>query len=168
MKCPFCSSEETRVIDSRLMQGSEQIRRRRECERCLERFTTIEVPHLHWPRIVKRDQRREQFHEHKLRAGILRAFQKLPIPTEVVEHGIATIKKRLISCQEREVTSEALGGWVLEVLQSIDPVAYIRFASVYKRFESIEEFYKVLDSLPPTLAGKSEYKRASKESMSDE
>jgi transcriptional repressor NrdR len=153
MKCPFCSSEATRVIDSRLMQGSEQIRRRRECERCVERFTTLESAQLHWPRIVKRDQRREQFLEHKLRSGVLRAFQKLPVPTEVLEQAIASIKKLLISSQEREVSSEVLGGWVLDVLQSIDPVAYIRFASVYKRFKSIEEFYKILDSLAGSRKG---------------
>ncbi|NBV28598.1 transcriptional repressor NrdR [bacterium] len=148
MKCPFCSSEETRVIDSRLMQGSEQIRRRRECEHCFERFTTLEIPQLNWPRIVKRDQRREQFLEHKLRSGVLRAFQKLSVPTEILEQAVSSIKKRLISTQEREISSEILGEWVLEELKLVDSVAYIRFASVYKRFESIEEFYKILDSLP--------------------
>jgi transcriptional repressor NrdR len=130
------------------MQGSEQIRRRRECERCFERFTTMELPQLHWPRIVKRDQRREQFLEHKLRSGVLRAFQKLSVPTEILEQAVSSIKKRLISSQDREISSEILGEWVLEELKLVDPVAYIRFASVYKRFESIEEFYKILDSLP--------------------
>jgi transcriptional repressor NrdR len=147
MKCPFCSNTETRVIDSRLMHQSEQIRRRRECEKCLERFSTLEVPQLNWPRVVKRDLRREQFLEQKLRSGFLRAFEKLSVPTETLESAISNIKKRVITHQDREITTETLGVWVLEEIQKIDQVAYIRFASVYKRFENIEQFYKILDTL---------------------
>lgn len=147
MRCPYCESERTRVIDSRLMPSPEySVKRRRECEACLERYTTLEIPQLNWPRVVKKDSRREQFLESKLRSGILRAFEKLPVTTDRIEQTINQIKTKVLSVQEREITTKQLGQWALEVLKDVDAVAYIRFASVYRRFETIDEFYKVLDS----------------------
>lgn len=147
MRCPYCGSERTRVIDSRLMPPPEySVKRRRECEVCFERYTTLETPQLNWPRVVKKDARREQFLEEKLRSGILRAFEKLPVATDRIEHTINQIKIKVLSVQEREVTTKQLGQWVLEALKDVDAVAYIRFASVYRRFETIDEFYQILES----------------------
>lgn len=147
MRCPYCGSERTRVIDSRLMPPPEHsVKRRRECEVCLERYSTLETPQLNWPRVVKKDARREQFLEAKLRSGILRAFEKLPVATDRIEHTINQIKIKVLSVQEREVTTKQLGQWVLEALKDVDAVAYIRFASVYRRFETIDEFYQILES----------------------
>lgn len=147
MRCPYCESERTRVIDSRLAPPPEtSVRRRRECESCFERYTTLETPQLNWPRVIKKDARREQFLESKLRSGILRAFEKLPISTDRIEQTIGQVKARVLAVQEREVSTKQLGQWALEALKDVDAVAYIRFASVYRRFETIDEFYQVLDS----------------------
>lgn len=147
MRCPYCESERTRVIDSRIAQPPESsVRRRRECENCLERYTTIESPQLNWPRVVKKDARREQFLEAKLRSGILRAFEKLPISTDRVEQTINQVKARVLAVQDREVSTKQLGQWALDAIKDVDAVAYIRFASVYRRFETIQEFYQILDS----------------------
>jgi transcriptional repressor NrdR len=147
MKCPFCDQNDTRVLDSRLNPDHQQIRRRRSCNECGERFNTLETPILQWPRIIKRDQRREPFLEHKLRGGILRAFEKRPISTEQIETLMAHIKKKLISHPEREVNSDLVGEWVLSGLRSIDELAFLRFASIYKRVKKIEDFYALISSL---------------------
>ncbi len=147
MKCPFCDYEDTRVLDSRLSTDLQQIRRRRSCIQCGERFNTMETPIMQWPRIIKRDTRREPFLEHKLRSGILRAFEKRPVTTEQIEVLMSLIKKRLMSYPEREILSDLLGQWILEGLRNIDELAFLRFASIYKRVKTIEDFYSLIASL---------------------
>ena len=155
MRCPFCSSQDTRVIDSRLVGEGEQIRRRRECMGCEERFTTYESPELNYPRIIKSDGRREPFVDDKLRGGIFRALEKRPVEMDKVETAIARIKHKLRSSGEREVKSRQVGDWVMEELRALDQVAYVRFASVYRSFEDVraflEEIERLENELPPEL-----------------
>lgn len=140
MFCPFCSEQETKVIDSRLVANGHQIRRRRECTACHERFTTFEVAELVMPRVIKRDGKREPFNEDKLRAGMLRALEKRPVNTEDVEESINRIKSELRATGERELSSEMVGNLIMNKLKELDKVAYVRFASVYRSFEDIREF----------------------------
>ena len=140
MHCPFCSTDDTKVIDSRLVSAGHQVRRRRECLGCHERFTTFESAELVMPRIVKRDGSREPFNEEKMSNGLLRALEKRPVSTEQVELSINTIKSQLRATGEREVSSEMLGNLIMEQLKELDKVAYVRFASVYRSFEDIREF----------------------------
>jgi transcriptional repressor NrdR len=138
--CPFCSAQETKVIDSRLVADGAQVRRRRECLECRERYTTFEVAELVMPRIVKRDGSREPFNEDKLRAGLQRALEKRPVSTEQVENCIVRIKSSLRATGEREIESEMIGSLIMDALKELDKVAYVRFASVYRSFEDIREF----------------------------
>ncbi len=147
MHCPFCGTEDTRVVDSRLVADGSQIRRRRECASCKERFTTFEIAELLMPRVVKRDGSREPFDEHKLRAGLQRALEKRPVGVEAVEAAISAIKRDLQSAGEREVPSRAVGEKVMEQLRRLDDVAYVRFASVYRSFQDLNEFRAELDRL---------------------
>jgi transcriptional repressor NrdR len=140
MYCPFCSIIETKVIDSRLVSEGHQIRRRRECTGCHERFTTFETAELVMPRIIKRDGSREPFNEDKLRNGLVRALEKRPVSVEETEQAINRLKSQLRATGEREVSSEMLGTIMMELLKSLDKVAYVRFASVYRSFEDIREF----------------------------
>jgi transcriptional repressor NrdR len=140
MFCPFCSAPDTKVIDSRLVAEGQQVRRRRECTVCKERFTTFEMAELVMPRIVKRDGSREPFNEDKLRAGLQRALEKRPVSTEDVEKCILSIKSNLRATGEREVKSEFLGNLIMDHLKMLDQVAYVRFASVYRSFQDIKEF----------------------------
>ncbi|WP_414827963.1 transcriptional regulator NrdR [Alteromonas sp. H39] len=140
MFCPFCSAQETKVIDSRLVAEGHQVRRRRECLDCHERFTTFESAELVMPRVIKRDGSREPFNEDKLRAGLQRALEKRPVSTEKVEQCILSIKSQLRATGEREVESELLGNLIMNALKELDKVAYVRFASVYRSFEDIREF----------------------------
>ena len=155
MRCPFCSDLDTRVIDSRLVGEGDQIRRRRECTNCKDRFTTYELAELNYPRIIKSDGRREQFNEEKLRGGILRAIEKRPVEMEKVDIAIEHIKHSLRSLGEREVKSRQVGDWVMEQLRALDQVAYVRFASVYRSFEDVraflEEIERLENELPPEL-----------------
>ncbi|HLF66223.1 MAG TPA: transcriptional regulator NrdR [Gammaproteobacteria bacterium] len=148
MRCIYCSAPDTRVIDSRLVgdQG-EQVRRRRECVKCLERFTSYETAELMLPRIIKRDGSRAPFDEEKLRRGFLRALEKRPIASEQVEKAISRIRKKLQGTGEREVQSLLIGEWVMHELKSIDQVAYVRFASVYRSFEDVHAFQREIASL---------------------
>ena len=145
MRCPFCSEPDTRVIDSRLAEDGERVRRRRECTACQERFTTYEAAELSLPRLIKSDGRREPFIEDKLRAGMLRALEKRPVALEDVEASIADIKRRLRALGEREVRSRLVGDLVMAALRRLDAVAYVRFASVYRRFEDVDAFVKELN-----------------------
>jgi transcriptional repressor NrdR len=147
MKCPFCSASETRVVDSRLTPDAEQIRRRRECIECKARFSTYETADISLPKVVKSNGSRESFSEKKLRSGLSRALERRPVPTEQVETSIRQIKKHLISLGESEVTSIRIGEWVMDELRKLDKVAYIRFASVYRSFEDVQEFKDVIDGL---------------------
>lgn len=155
MRCPFCIDPDTRVIDSRLVGEGDQIRRRRECTSCKERFTTYESAELNFPRIIKSDGRREPFKEEKLRSGIMRAIEKRPVEMERIELAVANILHQLHASGEREVESLTLGDWVMEQLRSIDQVAYVRFASVYRNFENVRAFLDEIErleqELPPEL-----------------
>ena len=147
MKCPFCGADETRVADSRLTQDGTQVRRRRECPTCGERFTTFETAELVMPRLIKSDGSRQPFDEEKLRAGMQRALEKRPVSVERLEAAIAHIKHKLRATGEREIKSLVLGELVMGELQKLDEVAYIRFASVYKRFQDLNEFREEIDRL---------------------
>ena len=140
MHCPFCSAEETKVIDSRLVAEGHQVRRRRECAECHERFTTFESAELVMPRVIKRDGTREPFNEDKLRAGLQRALEKRPVSTEKIEQCVLQLKSTLRATGEREVESELLGNLIMDALKELDKVAYVRFASVDRSFEDIKEF----------------------------
>lgn len=147
MHCPFCSHEETKVIDSRLAGEGRQIRRRRECQKCGERFTTFETAELVMPRLVKRDQSREPFDEAKLRSGMVRALEKRPVGMEAVEAAVARIIHRVQTMGEREIPSRLVGEMVMEELRSLDEVAYVRFASVYRSFQDVTAFQEEIRRL---------------------
>lgn len=147
MRCPFCSEEDTKVIDSRLVAEGEQIRRRRECQTCSERFTTYETAELLLPKIIKQNEVRQPFDENKLRAGILRALEKRPVSVEQIETTVNHIKHELRASGEREVSSIRVGEAVMLHLRELDHVAYVRFASVYRSFEDLDEFREEIDKL---------------------
>ena len=147
MHCPFCATEDTRVIDSRVIGCGGQVRRRRECTSCNERFTTKEYPELAMPKIIKKDGARMAFADEKLRAGVLRALEKRPISDEQVENLLQEISHRLRASGEREISSRQLGEWVMQGLRTLDEVAYVRFASVYRSFKDVSEFSKEIQRL---------------------
>lgn len=147
MHCPFCGHDETKVIDSRLAGEGRQVRRRRECLSCEERFTTFETPELVAPRLVKRDGRREPFDEHKLRAGMARALEKRPVAVEDMEAALQRIVHRLQTMGEREIPSSRLGDLVMDALRQLDEIAYVRFASVYRSFQDVTEFEEEIQRL---------------------
>ena len=147
MHCPFCKTNDTKVIDSRLVSEGDQVRRRRECVSCKERFTTFETAELLMPRVVKQDGTRQPFDEDKLNRGFSRALEKRPVSIEAIEKSINNIKYRLRSTGEREVTSLMVGEAVMQELRSLDDVAYVRFASVYRSFQDINEFKEEVERL---------------------
>lgn len=147
MYCPFCKAQDTKVVDSRLVAEGEQVRRRRECLQCGERFTTYEGAELVMPRIVKQNGNREAFDETKLRAGLQRALEKRPVSVEEVEAALARIKQSLRATGERELPSRRLGEVVMNELRELDQVAYVRFASVYRSFQDLNEFRSEIDRL---------------------
>ncbi len=140
MHCPFCGADDTKVIDSRLVAEGDQVRRRRECLSCSERFTTYEVAELMMPKIIKHNGNREPFNEEKMRSGILRALEKRPVSVEEIEAAITGIKHALQATGEREVKSRVVGELVMDALRELDQVAYVRFASVYRSFQDLAEF----------------------------
>lgn len=147
MHCPFCNHEETKVIDSRLAGEGWQVRRRRECQFCGERYTTFETAELVLPHVIKRDDRREPFDEGKLRNGIVRALEKRPVKSEDVEERIGRITHRLQTMGEREVSGRLIGDMVMEELRELDEIAYVRYASVYRSFHDITEFQEEIERL---------------------
>lgn len=147
MRCPFCYATETKVVDSRFASEGDQVRRRRECLECEERFTTYETAELTLPRMIKRDASREAFNEHKLRQGLLRALEKRPVSIEKIEDAVSRIKRRLRALGEREIHTKVLGDWIMEELRQIDHVAYVRFASVYRRFQDVQAFEEEIQRL---------------------
>lgn len=147
MYCPFCGANDTKVVDSRLANDGEKVRRRRACLKCEERFTTYETAELSMPRIVKSDETREPFIEQKLRDGIHRALEKRPVSTEDIETAITRIKRKLLGFGEREISSRKIGELVMQALKRLDHVAYVRFASVYLSFEDINAFKDVIGHL---------------------
>ena len=140
MHCPFCGHDETKVIDSRLAGEGRQIRRRRQCMACNERFTTFEAAELVMPRVVKNDSSRQPFDEEKLRSSMVRALEKRPVPSDELEEAIGHLVHKLRTMGEREVPSRLIGELVMEELRALDEVGYVRFASVYRRFQDITEF----------------------------
>jgi len=147
MHCPFCPAHDTKVIDSRAGNGGTQIRRRRECTDCGARFTTFETAELNMPRIIKSDERRVSFDDNKIRKGMLKALEKRPISNESIEHAINSIKKQLIETGEPEVSASMIGDLVMAELRQLDEIAYVRFASVYRRFQDINAFKEELNKL---------------------
>lgn len=153
MWCPFCNHEQTRVVDSRLTGDGMQIRRRRQCEACSSRFSTFETPALKAPRIIKSDGSREAFSEDKLRQGMMRALEKRPVETRQVERAIRSLLRQVSSVEEVEIPSSLIGEWVMRRLSELDQVAYVRFASVYKRFEDVQAFRDVIENLERETPG---------------
>lgn len=147
MHCPFCNAVDTKVIDSRLVAEGNQVRRRRECITCAERFTTFESAELVMPRVVKQAGEREPFNEDKLRSGMLKALEKRPVSIEQVDEAISRINHALRALGEREVSSKLVGEKVMQELRRLDEVAYVRFASVYRSFKDLNEFREVIDSM---------------------
>ena len=150
MFCPFCGNQETKVVDSRLAGDGYQTRRRRECIKCTERITTFESAELLLPKLIKRDKSREPFDESKLRSGILTATEKRPISIETIEEVISRVIRQVQKLGEREIQSRALGDIVMKELREIDEIAFVRYASVYRRFQDIEEFEKEIETLRDT------------------
>ena len=155
MYCPFCKADDTKVVDSRLVADGGQVRRRRECLSCSERFTTYEMAELVMPRVIKTDGTREPFDENKLRAGLQRALEKRPVSIEQIEVALTQIRYFLQVTGEREVPSRMIGEAVMGKLRELDEVAYVRFASVYRSFQDLSEFQDELNrlnALKPTEA----------------
>lgn len=147
MYCLFCRAEETKVIDSRLVADGAQVKRRRQCLVCQERFTTFETAEMDMPVIIKRDGRREAFNLNNLRSGMLRALEKRPVSTDAVESSIVQILLAIRNRGEREIESREIGELVMKALLSLDHVAYVRFASVYKRFQDISDFQQTIEKM---------------------
>lgn len=147
MYCPFCFAEETKVVDSRLVANGSQVRRRRECLNCHERFSTFETAELIMPVVIKRDARREPFNMDNLRMGMLRALEKRPVSMDALEGAINSIMQEIRRRGEREVDSQLIGELVMKELYRLDHVAYVRFASVYKRFKDVSDFRDTIDNM---------------------
>ena len=147
MHCPFCREQDTKVVDSRLVNDGDAVRRRRACSRCGERFNTFEYPELSMPKLIKRDGSREVFDERKLLAGFVKALEKRPVGEEEIEASISNIKYALRSQGDREVPALSLGELVMDELKLLDPVAYVRFASVYRDFQDVKDFADVVEKL---------------------
>jgi transcriptional repressor NrdR len=147
MKCPFCSNQETQVVETRVAEDGDFIRRRRQCGSCEKRFTTYERPDVNFPSIVKKDGRRIEFERAKLLASMKLALRKRPVSTEQVDGAIERIEEKLLSLGVREVQSTRIGELVMRELKKLDKVAYVRFASVYRSFEDIDEFRALVDEV---------------------
>jgi transcriptional repressor NrdR len=147
MHCPFCSAVDTKVIDSRLVAEGNNVRRRRECITCAERFTTYEAAELVMPRIIKAGGIREPFYEDKMTAGLMKALEKRPVSIERVEEAVTKIKAALRATGEREIESRSVGELVMSQLRDLDEVAFVRFASVYRSFKDLDEFRQEIDRL---------------------
>lgn len=147
MHCPFCGYDDTRVVDSRLASEGDQVRRRRECMSCTERFSTFEVAVFNMPPVTKSDGVKQPFNEHKLRAGLMRATQKRPVDAKAIDSAVLQIQKRILHSDKSEVDSSQIGEYVMEELRTLDDVAYIRFASVYRDFNDIGEFIDAIEGL---------------------
>jgi transcriptional repressor NrdR len=144
MKCPFCNADETSVIETRVSEEGDRVRRRRRCLNCDKRFTTYETVELRLPQVVKQDGNRAEFDREKLLTGFVRALHKRPVPTENVDAAIDNIMQKLLSLGEREVPSRLIGEMVMQALYQLDQVAYIRFASVYKSFQDVDDFHDAI------------------------
>ncbi len=154
MKCPFCKHDETQVIDSRVSDDGDSIRRRRKCVACSKRFTTYETVELRMPQVVKQDGSRAEFDLAKLRTSFMRALHKRPVPTPLVDEAIGTLTNELLSLGEREVPARRVGEMVMRELKKLDEVAYIRFASVYKSFQGVDDFTDAIKEVRRPVRGK--------------
>jgi len=144
MKCPFCKASTTQVLDSRVSDAGDSIRRRRRCAACNKRFTTYETVELRMPQVVKQDGSRIEFDLEKLRTGFMRALHKRPVSTQFVDEAIATITQGILALGVREIPSRRVGEMVMRELYKLDQVAYIRFASVYRSFQGVDDFQDVI------------------------
>jgi transcriptional repressor NrdR len=144
MKCPFCGADETTVADTRINDDGDIVRRRRRCLKCDKRFTTYERAELRMPQVIKKNGSRVDFDREKLAASLWLALRKRPVSAEAVDGAIARIEEKLLALGEREVASEEVGEMVMRELKKLDKVAYVRFASVYRNFEDVDEFSKVI------------------------
>ena len=147
MKCPFCGDADTQVIDSRVNDEGDSIRRRRKCGVCDKRFTTYEIADLHLPQVVKQNGTREEFNREKLRLSFTRALHKRPVPTEHVDRALDHIVQKMLARGEREIPARDLGESVMSELKLMDKVAYIRFASVYRSFSDVDDFHDAIRDL---------------------
>ena len=154
MNCPFCGHDDTRVVDSRLASEGDQVRRRRECISCNERFSTYEIAVFNMPPVTKSGGEKQAFNEHKLRAGLMRATQKRPVDAKSIDRAVMDIQKRILAREsspdkndKTDVTTSLIGEFVMEELRKLDDVAYIRFASVYRDFNDIGEFIDAIEGL---------------------
>jgi transcriptional repressor NrdR len=167
MKCPFCKSADTQVIDSRVSDDGESIRRRRRCAGCSKRFTTYETIELRMPQVVKQDGSRSEFDLEKLRTGFMRALHKRPVPTQLVDDAVATITQDVLALGDREIPSRRLGEMVMRELKRLDQVAYIRFASVYRSFQGVDDFQDAIKEIqrptPPKTTAKGTAAKDAKE-----
>ncbi|HCK92253.1 MAG TPA: transcriptional regulator NrdR [Gammaproteobacteria bacterium] len=163
MNCSFCGHTDTRVVDSRLISGGTQIRRRRLCSQCGERMTTIETVCHTLPRVIKQTGERETFSEEKLRTGVIRALDKRAVAADDVEAMFAAIMSELSRMGEREIPSARLGDMVMDKLKLLDPVAYVRFASVYRCFQDVADFHAAIESLERFSRSETETKEVSEE-----
>ena len=154
MKCPFCKSDDTQVIDSRVSDDGESIRRRRRCASCNKRFTTYETVELRMPQVVKQDGGRAEFDLEKLRTGFMRALHKRPVETRQVDEALANITQDVLARGEREIESRRIGEMVMRELHKLDHVAYIRFASVYKSFQGVDDFQDAIKEVQKPASGK--------------
>lgn len=140
MKCPFCHANDTQVVDSRVSDEGDVVRRRRKCSQCQKRFTTYETIELRMPQVVKQNGQRAEFDREKLRVSFMRALHKRPVPTTLVDEAIDRIAQKVLSLGEREIASRQIGEMVMGELHRLDKVGYIRFASVYRSFEDVDDF----------------------------
>ncbi|MBM5570676.1 MULTISPECIES: transcriptional regulator NrdR [Deefgea] len=144
MKCPFCGSPDTQVVDSRVSDEGDVVRRRRRCTICDKRFTTFETAEVRMPQVVKQNGQRVEFDREKVRTSFLRALHKRPVPTPLVDEAISRIIQKVLTVGEREIMSRQIGEMVIAELAKLDKVAYIRFASVYRSFQDVEDFRDVI------------------------
>lgn len=159
MRCPYCGAQDTKVVDSRLAGEGDQVRRRRECPVCGERFTTYETPELNLPRVVKEDGRRVPFDGKKIRHGMLRALEKRPVSTERLDAAVNRITRQIMASGESEIPSRSIGQLVMQELKALDQVAYVRFASVYRKFEDVRDFQAEIERLEREPAPEARHKQ---------
>lgn len=165
MHCPFCNATDSKVTDSRLVGEGKQVRRRRECVKCGERFTTYEIAELVMPRVIKRDGSRKPFDENKLRFGMQKALEKRPVSTEQLELAIQRIMHQLLTTGEREVDSKMIGELVINELKKLDQVAYVRFASVYRSFQDVNAFSEEIKRLNQVAPSSNKTSRSPKKNQ---
>jgi transcriptional repressor NrdR len=162
MKCPFCQSPDTQVIETREVEDGTALRRRRRCAQCDRRFTTYERAEVSFPVVVKKDGRRTEYDRDKLRSSFLLALRKRPVSAEAVDTAIGRVEERLLQSGGRELPSSQIGSWVMEELRSLDSIAYVRFASVYHSFKDLGQFLEVLQEVQPQPTPQRRSRRASK------